>query len=226
MTRFFYSLCLVFFTSTISFTLWATTLSVSENLVVIEVDNKVVEHGLLSKKSTFTLNKGKHALIVFYKDVFEDLDFAEDRVVKSKNFVVKFNVTNEKQLKLSTIAIQNLAQAEAFSKSPELIIKDERKKQIGIELDNVSDYKIAQQVDIAVSTFASKQPIKKDKEPTLAKMDPISEQISATDIKRQSSNTLPQVKSLTMLKYWWINASDQEKKHFKQYITVQNNHNQ
>jgi len=219
LTRFFYSLCLALLTSTVPLTLWAATLTISDNLIVSEIDNKIVEHGLLGKKSTFTLNKGKHALIVFYKDVFEDLDFAEDRVVKSKDFVVKFTITEEKQLKLTTVAIKNLAQAESFSKSPELVLKDESNKLIEVELENVSDYKIAQQVDIAVSTLASKQSINNDKEPALEKA-VVSKTIPMPIKEQQTSNTLIQINSLAMLKYWWQNASDEEKKHFKQYITA------
>jgi len=100
----------------ISLSLWATTFNVSDNLIVSEIDNKIVEHGLLSKQSTFTLNPGKHVIVVYYKDVFEDLDFAENRVVKSKDFVAKFSVTEETHLELTTIPIKNLAQAESFSR--------------------------------------------------------------------------------------------------------------
>ncbi len=220
MTRFFYALCFVLLTSTVSFTLWATTLTVSDNLIVTEIDNKIVEHGLLGKKSTFSLNPGKHALIVHYKDVFEDLDFAEDRVVKSKEFVVKLSVFQEKQLKLVTVDIKNLAEAETFSKSPELILKDEDNKQLKIELANISDYKIAQQVDIAVNTYASKKTIKNDKEPILAKTAEVSKQVAPASLIKQTSNTLIQVNSLAMLKYWWQNASKEEKKHFKRYTTT------
>ena len=220
MTRYFYSLCLALLTSTVSLSLWAATLTVSDNLIVTEIDNKIVDHGLLGKKSTFSLNPGKHALIVHYKDVFEDLDFAEDRVVKSKDFVVKLSVMEEKQLKLVTVAIKNLAQAESFSKSPELSLKNEDNKQIKIELENVSDYKIAQQVDIAVNTYASKQSI--HQEPKLAKTVVVSKSATPPSQKKQASNTLIQVNSLVMLKYWWKNASNEEKKHFKQYISTKN----
>jgi len=203
LTRFFYSLCLVLLTSTVSLSLWAATLTVSDNLIVTEIDNKVVEHGLLSKKAIFSLNKGTHAFIVFYKDVFEDFDIAEERVIKSKDFVVKFTLLDEQHLKLTTAVIKNLAQAEFFSKSPKLIIKDEHNNAIELELEDVSDYKIAQQVDIAVSAYASKNSIKNGTEP-------------------QMNNTSIQVNSLTMLKYWWQNTSDEEKKYFKEYINPKN----
>lgn len=220
MTRFFYSLCFALFTSTASLTLWATTLTVSENLIVTEIDNKIVDHGLLGTKSIFSLSKGSHALIVFYKDVFEDIDFAEDRLVESKDFVVKFTVSEEKQVNLATVAINNLAQAESFAKSPELIIKNERNKQIKIELANVSEYKIAQQVDLAVNTYASKQNIKNDQGTTLAETATLNMPTTSSNINQQTNNTLIKVNSLAMLKYWWQNASAEQKKYFQQHISV------
>jgi len=219
LTRLFYSLCLFLLTSTVSLTLWAATLTVSDDLIVTEVDNKVVDHGLLGEKSTFSLSKGSHALIVFYKDVFEDLDFAEERVVKSKDFVIKFTITDQEELSLATVGIKNLAQAESFAKSPELDIIDERSRPIEIELENVSDYKIGQQVDIAVSAYESKQN-SNNKGVVLAKTAAVSKPATPANKNQQLSNTLIQVNSLAMLKYWWQNASDEEKKHFKQYITV------
>ncbi len=229
MTRFFYFLnyinyiiltSAVLLTSTISFNLWATTLTVSDNLIVSEVDDTIVEHGFISKKATFTLKQGEHALIVRYKDVFEDLDFAEDRVVESQSFVVKFSVENEKQLKLATVSIKNLSDAKAFAKSPELVLKNERNKELKIELENVSDYKVAKQVDLAVNAYVSKQTVEKSKKPLLVETAAATKSIALSNNKQKTSNTLLQVDSLVMLKYWWKNASAQEKIQFKQYITA------
>jgi len=220
LTRLFYSLCFVLLILTASSAVWATTLTVSDNLIVSEIDNTIVDHGFIGKKSTFSLKSGTHALILHYKDVFEDLDFAEDRVVKSKDFVVKFTMMGERQVSLSTVAIKNLAQAESFSKSPELVLQDEKNKQLKVELENVNDYKIAQQVDIAVNTYASKQAISNSKEPELVKTSIERKPVISLNQNEQTSNTLIQVNSLTLLKYWWKNASDEEKKQFKQYIKV------
>lgn len=217
MTRIFYIFCFTFLATALSPTSSAATLTVSDNLIVSEVDDKKVEHGFISKKSTFTLMQGEHALVVRYKDVFEDLDFAEDRVVESQSFVVKFHVVDEKQLNLTTVAVNNLAQAKSFSKSPELVLKDERNKQIKMELENVSDYKVAKQVDIAVNTYVSKQAIEQDKKTVMAETAVVSKSITPSTNKPQATNILIQVNALAMLKYWWQNASDEEKKHFKQY---------
>ena len=229
MARLFYSLSLTLLTSVVSVAVSATTLNVSDNLTVTEINNKIVEHGLLNTKSTFVLSRGSHALLLHYKDVFEDLEFAEYRVVESKPFVVKFTVNKEVSLNLNTAVINNLAQAESFAKAPALLLSDESQKEIDIVLTSVNDYKISQQVDIALNTY-SKQSNETDKDtsnlPTTTVNKAIqvkaSSSILATPtVIKKSGNTLIQVNSLNMLKYWWQNASNEEKKKFKRYIAVQ-----
>jgi uncharacterized protein YccT (UPF0319 family) len=216
-------------TSVISVAVSATTLNVFDNLTVTEINNKIVEHGLLNTKSTFVLSRGSHALLLHYKDVFEDLEFAEYRVVESKPFVVMFTVNNEVSLNLNTTVINNLAQAESFAKAPTLLLSDESQKEIDIVLTSVNDYKISQQVDIALNTY-SKQSNETDKDTSNLSTTKVnkamqvktSSSILATPtVIKKSGNTLIQVNSLNMLKYWWQNASNEEKKKFKRYIAVQ-----
>ncbi len=47
----------------------AASLTVTDNLVLRDVDDKAVEHGFLSKKQTIDLAQGEHALVIKYKDV-------------------------------------------------------------------------------------------------------------------------------------------------------------
>jgi len=202
--------------SAISTQLLAATVNVSENLIISEVNDKAVDNGFIGQKSSFELNKGNHAFVVRYKDVFEDLDFAEERLVQSQDFVVKFTITDQKQLELSTIKIKNLAGAEYFVKSPKLILKDRNNNQLPLSLEKVADYKLAKQVDIAVNSLASKQVIQK-KSPVLATTATATTKSNTTVTKTSADNTLLQINSLTMLKYWWQNASNDEKQRFKQF---------
>jgi uncharacterized protein YccT (UPF0319 family) len=193
--------------SVISTQILAATVNVSDNLIVSEVNDKTVDNGFISKKSSFELSQGNHALVVRYKDVFEDLDFAEERRVESQDFVVKFTITNQKELELSTIKIKNIAAADNFIKLPKLILQDGQNNQLNLTLEKVADYKLAKQVDLAVNALASNQTIQ-TKSATLK---------SATVMTEKPTNTSIQVNSLVMLKYWWQNASRDEKKRFKQF---------
>ena len=226
MAKLFHSLCFVLLTSIVSLSAFGTTLTISDNLIVKEIDNQIVEHGFIGKKTTFAISPGKHAIRLLYKDVFEDLDFAEERVVKSKEFIVKFTTANEQQLNLTTVVISNLPQAEIFAKSPDLILTDEGNKAVSIELVDNDEYKISQQVNNAVNSYASKQLRQKEQNNETKTTSKVNEtnkpKVVSTiaKIKQKPINTLIQVKALPMLKYWWQNASDEEKEHFKKHIVL------
>lgn len=196
--------------STISTQVLAVTVNVSDNLIVSEVNDKSVDNGFIGKKSSFQLSQGNHALVVRYKDVFEDLDFAEERRVESQNFVVKFTITDQKELELSTIKIKNIAAADRFIKSPQLTLHDGDNNQLNLTLEKVSDYKLAKQVNSAVSALASNQSIQMKN----------SALITSKVAAEKTTNTSIHVNSLVMLKYWWQNASPDEKKRFKQFTQV------
>lgn len=193
--------------SAISTQALAASVNVSDNLIVSAVNDKRIENSFLHKKSSFELNRGDHALILRYKDVFEDLDFNEERRVESQDFVVKFTITDQEQLELSTIKIKDLAAAENFKRSPELQLKDGHNNQLILSLEEVSDYKLAKQVDIAVSALATNKVIQTQGSALPA----------ATPLTKQQASTSIQVNSLAMLKYWWQNASTDEKKRFKEF---------
>ena len=221
MTRLIFTLGFTLFTSMVSMTLSATELHVSDNLVLTEIDNKIIDNGFIDKESTFTLNRGQHAIIVHYKDVFEDMDFGEEKVIKSQAFVVKFIVNQEQQLNLTTHQIKNLAQAESFSKSPELSLVDENNNAVQITLQTVENYKIAQQVNIAVTDYKAAQDVIETK-PVLTKpkvvQQPRATVPTASQKTQKKHNGVIKVSHLTMLKYWWQNASTEEKQFFKTHI--------
>jgi uncharacterized protein YccT (UPF0319 family) len=202
--------------SAVSTQLLAATVNVSENLIISEVNDKTVDNGFIGQQSSFELSKGNHAFIIRYKDVFEDLDFAEERLVESQDFVVKFTITDQQKLKLSTVKIKNLKSAENFAKSPKLILLDRNNNQLPLSLEKVADYKLAKQVDIAVNSLASKQ-ITPPKSPVLATTATVTKKSNTTATKTSADNTLLQINSLNMLKYWWQNASNDEKQRFKQF---------
>jgi uncharacterized protein YccT (UPF0319 family) len=204
------ALCICGSLSAISTQVSAATFNVSDNLIVSEVNDKSIDNGFIGKKSSFELKQGNHALVVRYKDVFEDIEFAEERRVESQDFVVKFTITDQQELELSTIKIKNLAAADSFIKSPKLTLHDEDNNQLNLTLEKVSDYKLAKQVNLAVNALASNKSIPTKNSPlTISKM--------ATE---KPTKTLIQVNSLAMLKYWWQNASADEKKRFKQFTQI------
>jgi uncharacterized protein YccT (UPF0319 family) len=185
----------------------AASLTVTDNLVLRDVDNKAVEHGFLSKKQTIDLSQGEHALVIKYKDVFEDLDMGEDRLVKSDYFVVKLVVKNQQELFLSTSKISDLASAERFAKNPELVLLDENKQEMVLELETLSDYKLGQQVTKVVTTLSSPAVIAQN-----------NGTVSTPDTQNFSSQVINKVDTVPMLKYWWQKANKDEKADFLNFI--------
>lgn len=196
--------------SAISTHVLAATVSVSDNLIISAVNDKSVDNGYLVKKSTFELNQGDHALVIRYNDVFEDLDFGSEIRVQSQDFIVKFSITDQEQVELKTIKIKNLAAAKSFVKSPKLRLQDEHNNLLNLTLENLSEYKLAKQVDMAVNAIASTKTFQT-----------INSALAASSVMTEkAANTSIQVNSLSMLKYWWQNASADEKQRFKQFTNT------
>jgi uncharacterized protein YccT (UPF0319 family) len=187
----------------------AAKLTITDNLVIRDIDDKSVEQGFLSKNQVFQLTQGKHVLVLKYKDVFEDLDFAEDRLVKSDYFVVKFSVENQQELLLSTTNINDLTEAERFVKSPELILSDERKDEVFLNLETLSDYELAKQVTKVVTTLSAPAVISQ-------KNDKVTN--TTTNNQAFSAQVINNIDTVPMLKYWWQKASKNEQESFLNFI--------
>ncbi|GAW96211.1 uncharacterized protein family UPF0319 [Colwellia marinimaniae] len=199
----------VLFSSLFTFHVSATKLTVADNLLVRDIDDKAVEHGFFSSKQTMQLSQGKHVLVVKYKDVFEDLDFAEERLVQSDYFVVKFTVDKQLTLVLSTNNIADLAAAERFVKTPELILVDEDKEEVVLALEKLTDYELTKKVNQVITTL-SLPVVSTQGGNTAIKLDTIEYDFN--------KKVLNQVDAVPMLKYWWQKASRDEKEQFIDFI--------
>ncbi len=199
--------------SFLSFTVTAATLTIGNNLVLRDLDDKAVESSFLSRKETVNLTQGNHTLVVKYKDVFEDLDFAEEKLVKSDYFVVKFSVNEQQTLNLSTTKIKDLIAAERFAKNPELILLDESEQEIILVLEKLSDYELAKQITQVVTTLSA--PVDNVQSSSAVSKVNKSEQ----EFSKAVSN---QVDAMPMLKYWWKKANSEEKANFRHFINESN----
>jgi len=195
--------------SFVSINVNAAELKITDNIVLRDVDDKVIEQGFLSKKQLITLSEGKHSLVLKYKDVFEDIDFAEERLVKSDYFVVKFVVEGQQSLTLSTTKINDLAAAERFAQKPELILLGEDNQEVVLTLQKLSDYELAKQVTQVVTTLSYPA-------------DSVQSNTKASKVNKNeqtfNDNVINQVDAVPMLKYWWKKANQDEKTNFLNFI--------
>ena len=133
----------------------------------------------------------------------------EDRLVKSDYFVVKLVVENQQELFLSTSKISDLASAERFVQSPEVILLDENKQELVLELETLSDYKLGKQVTKVVTTLSAPVVISQSNSPTIT---------TAVDSQAFNNKVINKVDTVPMLKYWWQKASKDEKEDFLKFI--------
>jgi len=214
--------------------IFAATLSIADNLVLREFDDKRLNDGFFADTFASTksidLSKGRHTLLIKYKDVYEDLDFAEERLIESDFFIVKFTLAEQQTLRLKTPTIQNLTAAEKFAQAPEIILLDENNLALILQLEKYSDYKLAKQVEKVVKTLPVTSPdtelTKKRAEQVLVTnsndtvVNPI-KNASLDEEQAFNDQVLSQTKSLPMLKYWWQQASDKDKEDFILYMKGQ-----
>jgi len=195
--------------SFITFNVNAAKLTVTDNLILRDIDDKAVDQGFFSTKQTIELAQGQHTLVIKYKDVFEDLDMGEEVLVKSDYFVVKFEVKNQQALFLSTTKINNLTQAERFVRTPELTLLDEHKQTLVLALETLSDYELSKQVTKVVTTLSAPLVVTSPKS-----------QITSTTKGAQDFNqkVINEVDAVPMLKFWWNKASREEKENFVEFI--------
>ncbi|MFQ3266599.1 MAG: hypothetical protein ACI9VL_000332 [Colwellia sp.] len=197
--------------SVVSLNVSAATLTITDNLIIRDIDNKSVEQGILSKTQVFQLTQGRHVLVLKYKDVLEDLEFGEERLVTSDYFVVKFSVKNQQELLLSTSDIHDLAAAERFIKSPELNLSDERKQEVVLDLETLNDYELAKQVTKVVTSLSAPAVISQN-----------NNKITNTTKNEHAFSTqvINNVDIVPMLKYWWQKASNNDKETFLLFINT------
>jgi uncharacterized protein YccT (UPF0319 family) len=186
----------------------AATLTVPDAFVVKEIDGKKVSKGFFSKETKIDLIKGEHVLVLFYEDLFEELEFGfgGSTTVKSEPFVIKFILDKQQSLQLISPTIKNQKSAQLYAKSPQVMIKDEKGKLLVLEYADFAEYKAVKDLKTMVALAQKSTP--KIVEPKSVQLTPQQEPVLS-----------PQ--SLSMLKFWWQKASNKEKEQFKQYIIAQ-----
>ena len=206
-----YCCVIVFFFSCTALKVSAARLILSDNLVLRDIDDKAVEHGFLSNKQTIDLTQGEHTLVIKYKDVFEDVDFGEEKLIKSDYFVVKFLIKEQELLFLTTSDINGLDEAERFVNSPELILTDENREEIKLDLEDLANYTLNKKITSVVSSLLipADAPKYNDKTQVINKKDNV---LHDRVISHVNNEAVP------MLKYWWQQASKDQQATFIRFV--------
>lgn len=221
----------------LSWSTLASTLTVANNLDVKEINSKMYSQGFFATQKTIDIPPGENTIVIRYNDVFEDADLGQDRLIVSEYFVVKFTQNKEENLLLKTPKINGLNKAELFSQSPEIMLLDEQSTPLPITLEQFDDYQLARQVEKVLTTLPLSHSnstddgkshlanAANDETNTESAVRAASEEtsdINQAEVAKAFSDKLRgQVDSLPMLKYWWQQASTEDKQHFLKFIKSQ-----
>ncbi len=221
-------LLVIAFFSVNTYAVAKTTLIAPEALLIKEVDGKKVSKSFFDKTTKVELAKGSHVVVLQYEDIFENLEISFDSydTIKSKKFMIKFVVENQQQVMISTPEIGNLAAAKEFVQSPKVLLVDEKKQKVPFSYQSFARYKAKKEL-AEMKALANESTVSAPKVvPNVTIAAPVSMNMpSSTASTQASTQTLVKApknaqmpQSLSMLKFWWNNASKKEQQIFKTFI--------
>lgn len=223
----------------INFTTMAITIEVADNLEIKEVNDNSFNEGFFSKNKLIHITpeqlklKSTQTIVVRYKDVFEDFDLGQDRVIETEYFVIKFTPNGSQTYRLKTVLINDISDAEAFVSKPEVMLVSKTGQSIPLELETYADYKLAREVTRVVATLPADSladsPVTIDDEKIAVAVDndiadlevETTSKINDTRSQEFTNNVINKVDTLPMLKYWWQKATTKEKAAFVEFIQKQ-----
>ncbi|WP_068545245.1 DUF2057 domain-containing protein [Thalassotalea crassostreae] len=191
---FYLSFTLLVFSTVVS----AAQLVVPEDFEVLRLNGEEFSTSLLAKSTTLELPPGQNVLVLKYSQMFDD-DMEDHHItIKSKPFILLFSVSNEKSLTFSYPKQTDGELARVYAKSPDIKILDSQNRALGVINQSLSSYNDS----VMKETLNRRQEIVKK---SLADKDGEEFEAIGPD-------------ELSMLKYWWQQASEQDKQLFLQHI--------
>lgn len=194
-----------FFVAQVSF---ANQLLLPDTIKLIELNGQEQSFSFFESSTDVELMQGQNVLVLQYKELFDDYDNDDHTTIKSLSFIVILNNESNKDLSLLTEDINNLNEARNYAKDPQITIIDENQKNIQFFKQELKSYLASNKLPSL--TQPAKQSIAE--EPKKLPVDSFSNQINVTQI---NSNT---PEALNMLKFWWRQASEQQRAEFLSVI--------
>lgn len=182
-------LCLV------SLDVLAVTVTIDEQFQVLKVDGKEYNSNFFSVKTKLNLSQGKHVLSLKYKELFENDEDDDYTTYRSDAFDVQFNIDKPNELSLTAPKIDDQKMAKAYAKNPTVSI---------FTIDNI----LIPSTISAISERETRNKISvENAKNELHLVDNVSpENVDVGEAKFNAPN------ASAMLKFWWEQASETEKK--------------
>ncbi|WP_298769380.1 DUF2057 domain-containing protein [uncultured Shewanella sp.] len=207
-----------------SATTLASSLTIPMSFEYLAIDGQKIKTNFFTHKSTLKLQPGSHKIAIRYSDMIED-DYSDSEYrVESSPFIVTLNVIENHQYQLEPVGGLPVKDPKAFSKSPQVIIKqsnngkvDFQVKQTNFTEDSfVSQLFTRNKQDISPEAAAAAATVQgtTQTEVTPSIQDPIS--LATAPASSQSAKEAQQ-----MLKYWWKQADEPTRKAFMSWAIQQ-----
>jgi len=180
------------------------SIKVPSTISVLKVNGVKFSSPFFPKEQTLSLKPGNNTLILQYEELFEDYENDDHSTVRSAPFIVMFNNKEKQEVRLSHQLFSDEKLARAFSEQPTVKLLTYDNQLLPVNIQNLESY-LAQRASALLSI---------DDKSTLLKIDP--PESETTDQYRHQND--PNKHALTMLKYWWAEASKEQRSKFKAHM--------
>ncbi|GHF93081.1 DUF2057 family protein [Thalassotalea marina] len=186
--------CATFLSSLYSF---ANEILIPENITVISINGEEQGFNLFNRQTKFAINVGANVMQVRYEELFEDIENDDHVTIKSKPFMIAFEVKGNTSLKLIVPRMLDETVARKFAKNPNVTIETTTGEQLLTKQNKMVD-------------LIAKEQIKA-----------LEQNTTTTLSKKQHSESIQQTDAtmaLDMLNYWWQQANKEQRAIFLKRI--------
>lgn len=181
---------------------WAATLTIPEEFVVERLNSETFSPSIFTSETELELVSGTQILVLAYKELFDDESEDHHQYIRSKPFVVLFDLQGQTTITLSYPKQEDMESAKEFATSPIITLVDEHQNELSTSIKSLSAFN-----DEVIKKSLSLTPVIIDHNRDVEKG---STNVPSSDIS---------VDNLAMLKYWWAKASEAEKQAFAELIS-------
>lgn len=185
---------------------YAATINFSEEIIPLEVNNKKIEKSFFSRTSKIEIQPGSHKLKIQYQDLYE-IDYDDHETIESETFWIVVDIeNNEDEYLLSIPRPDDLESAKLFIKKPYVELS-----RLGSQ-NKLRLEPVATALMVMETPKISEKPIK---QPITKNTTDVSNSTDSVKTKTNSaSSDLTNPEALSMLEFWWSQASAKERKAF------------
>ena len=195
----------------ISFSLGAAPkLTLSKAFNIIAVNGAEYESGIFSQSKTLSLNDGLNRVAIEYEEVFDGEDGDDFDVVKSGVFLLQLYAEPNSQLSQSFIKPSDASAAKRYIKNPMFSIKKQSGESVEFNLSPMQSDKLSYILD--------KTKLRQNAAIDLSHLNSKKGKILQSKEAKQTKESQGSSRALQMLEYWWSQASEADKKAFKETL--------